>query len=77
MKKDIHSFIEEITNNFSELFIETFMIRYLSDYSKEELLENIDRTKTELKKKIDKGFKNKLNEFGIEDLSINTNKKEE
>lgn len=77
MKKNIHSFIEEITNNFSELFIETFMIRYLSDYSKEELLENIDRTKTELKKKIDKGFKNKLNEFGIEDLSINTNKKEE
>lgn len=77
MKKDIHSFIEEITNNFSELFIETFMIRYLSDYSKEELLENIDRTKTELKKKIDKGFKNKLNEFGIEALSINTNKKEE
>ena len=77
MKKNIHSFIEEITNNFSELFIETFMIRYLSDYSKEELLENIDRTKTELKKKIDKGFKNKLNEFGIEALSINTNKKEE
>ena len=76
MKQDINNFIEEITNNFSELFVETFFIRYLSDYSKDDLLKNTIKAKRKLNEKIETKFFNKLNEFGIKDNTF-INKKEE
>lgn len=60
MKKSINKFNEEITTNFSKLFVETYMIRYLSEYSKEDLLENVKKAKEILNKKIDNRFKKKL-----------------
>lgn len=60
MKKSINKFNEEITTNFSKLFVETYMIRYLNEYSKEDLLENVKKVKEILNKKIDNEFKKKL-----------------
>jgi len=37
MKNNVNDFVEEITTNFSELFVETFFLRYLSDFKKDEL----------------------------------------
>lgn len=63
MKKNINKFNEEITTNFSKLFIETYMIRYLSEYSKEDLLESIKEVKEILNKKIENEFKKKLKQM--------------
>jgi len=75
MKKELNEFIEEITNNFSELFVETFFIRYLSDYSKNDLLDVIQETKKILDIKLENNIKYKLNELGFNNIDIN--KKEE
>lgn len=63
MKKNINKFNEEITTNFSKLFVETYMIRYLSEYSKDDLLEIIKKVKEILNKKIDNEFKKKLKQI--------------
>lgn len=60
MKKSINKFNEEITTNFSKLFVETYMIRYLNNYNDYDLLENIKKVKEILNKKIDNEFKKKL-----------------
>ena len=64
MKNDINDFVEEITSNFSELFVETFFLRYLSTFKKDDLLETIFKSQKILNKKLDKKIKNKLNEMG-------------
>ncbi|MBE6157157.1 MAG: hypothetical protein E7161_05430 [Firmicutes bacterium] len=53
MKRDVNDFLEEITTNFSELFVETFLLRYLNEFNKKELLKNINIVKQKLIKKID------------------------
>ncbi len=59
----MHSFIEEITNNFSELFVESFIIRYLNNFELKDLQDledSIEITKIQLTKKINKKFAQKL-----------------
>ena len=59
----MHSFIEEITNNFSELFVESFIIRYLNNFELKDLQDledSIEITKIQLTKKINKKFSQKL-----------------
>ena len=60
MKKDIDEFIEEITSNFSELFVETFFIRCLDNYDKNVLLKVIKDVKRKLNTKIDKKITEKF-----------------
>ena len=56
MKRNEQEFIEEITENFSELFVEAFYIRYLREFSKERMMTIIN-----LK------FHNKLKKLHLED----------
>lgn len=70
MKKNINDFNEEITSNFSELFIETYFIRYLSEYSKDDLLENTKKVKELLLKKLNKNLKKKLKQIGYNNKDI-------
>lgn len=70
MKKNINDFNEEITSNFSELFIETYFIRYLSEYSKDDLLENTKKVKELLLKKLNKNLKKKLKQLGYSNKDI-------
>lgn len=70
MKKNINDFNEEITSNFSELFIETYFIRYLSEYSKDDLLDNTKKVKELLLKKLNKNLKKKLKQLGYSNKDI-------
>lgn len=60
MEKNIDVFLEEITDNFSKLFVETFIMRYLVDYDKKYLLHSIELAKDKLDYKINKYFKQKI-----------------
>lgn len=64
MKENTQDFIEEITNNFSELFVETYFLRYLMNYPEEKLLEDIEKTNQILHNKILKEFRTKLKKLG-------------
>lgn len=63
MKKEIENFINEITTNFSELFVETFLLRYFSNFDKRYLLETINRTKYLLNLKIENKMLKVLNKI--------------
>lgn len=60
MKNNKNEFLEEITTNFSNLFVETFIIRYLNEYNKKYLYKNFIKAKKILNKKIAKIIKLKL-----------------
>ncbi len=60
MKMKKEQFINEITNNFSDLFIEAFLIRYLSLFNGEDLEEDIKETLIILEQKLKKVFKQKI-----------------
>ena len=64
MKNNINEFVGEITDNFSELFVETFFLRYLSDYDKNQLLDTIKILKQELNVKVNNQFNEKLKKMG-------------
>lgn len=68
--KDIDNFVEEITTNFSELFVETFFLRYLSDYDERDLLETANEIQNILIKKIKNQMLNKLKKLGYKDKNI-------
>ena len=57
---EIKDFIEEITDNFSTLFVETFYLRYLDQFGEENILKDINYTKDMLLKKIDEKIQQKL-----------------
>ncbi len=67
MKRNEQEFIEEITENFSELFVEAFYIRYLREFSKERMMTIINLTKDRLEEKINLKFHNKLKKLHLED----------
>ncbi len=60
MNKKTSEFLEEITNNFSTLFVETFYLRYLDQFGEENILKDINYTKDMLLKKIDEKIQQKL-----------------
>lgn len=70
MSKSEKEFVEEITDKFSELFIETFFIRYLSDYPKEDLINTLNLTTKKLNKKIIKLVNKKLQQMGFDSTSF-------
>ena len=60
MDKD--NFIEEITTNYAELFVNTFLIRYsMLKIDKKEILKDIFEVKNILIKKIDQEFLKYIN----------------
>ena len=67
MKRNEQDFIEEITENFSELFVEAFYIRYLREFPEEKMLTTINLTKERLEEKISLKFKKKLKKMHLED----------
>lgn len=70
MKNNVNDFVEEITTNFSELFVETFFLRYLSDFKKDELLEITKIVKNKLDYKINKKLFQKLKSMGYNEQDI-------
>lgn len=47
-------FIEEFTTKFSELFIDSFCIKYINDYGNKDIKNNILKARKILNKKINK-----------------------
>lgn len=70
MKNDIERFKNEITDKFSELFVETFFLRYFSEFDINELLENVSDIMELLNKKMNKQFKIKLKNNGFNEKDI-------
>lgn len=60
MKEEINIFVDEITTNFTELFVETFFIRFLSDFGNQELTKSLKNAGEVLCKKISKKINNKI-----------------
>lgn len=60
MNKETIEFLEEITENFSTLFVETFYLRYLDQFGDKNILKDINYTKDMLLKKIDEKINKKL-----------------
>lgn len=73
MENNINDFVEEITENFSELFVETFFIRYLNIYDKNELLETVKVLKNEINNKIYNKLIKKLKSMGYSNKDIKIN----
>ncbi|MBQ7031034.1 MAG: hypothetical protein IJN13_01510 [Bacilli bacterium] len=70
MKRNVNDFIEEITTNFGELFVETFFIRYFNEFDKNDLLSAIPDLKNMLLKKIDNNLKKSLVGMGYDKKEI-------
>ncbi len=62
-------FIDEITDNFSDLFIESFIYRYFNIFNGDDLEKDIRKTLIILEKKIRKRFKLKTNKIKVIELS--------
>ena len=52
MKREIDDFITEITDNFAEIFTETFYIRFLDEFQEKDILKAIKKVKKVLPAKI-------------------------
>lgn len=61
MNKREKEFISEFSTNFSNLYVESFLIRFLNNYDNDDLLEVIDKLNKETKKKIQIKFQKELN----------------
>lgn len=70
MKRNVNDFLEEITTNFGELFVETFFIRYFNEFDKNDLLSAIPDLKNMLLKKLDNNLKNSLVGMGYDKQEI-------
>ncbi len=70
MNKEIKKMIDEFTTNFSDLFVETFLIKYINDYDIECFDRAINVAYTELINKLRDRIDSKLRK-------INANKKED
>ena len=70
MPQKIMDFSEEITDKFSELFVETFLIRYLNAFRGKDLLEAVKETNDLLKQKINNLFVFKLVEMGYDSKEL-------
>ena len=70
MKRNVNDFLEEITTNLGELFVETFFIRYFNEFDKNDLLSAIPDFKNMLLKEIDNNLKNSLVGMGYDKKEI-------
>ncbi len=70
MNKKINDFLEEFSDNFSELYVETFLIRYLNNFNENELITNIKELNNLTNTKIKKLFAKKLEEVGYSKKDI-------
>lgn len=68
--KKIDVFLEEIANNFSELLVETFFIRYFSVFSEKELFDSINKLEDLLNSKIKTNIIEKLLDYGYSQKDI-------
>lgn len=65
MEKRVKDFVQEFTNKFSELYVESFFVKYLSEYDKNSLLEAIQLANKETNVKITELFRKNLKDMGI------------
>ena len=70
MEKNVEVFVKEFTDNFSELFVESFFIRYMSNGSEKDLLIAIKEAKKLLNQKLNRFFSGKLSYMGFQDEEI-------
>lgn len=64
MNKKINDFTEEITDKFSELYVETFLIRYLSEFPEQKLIMTLKNSQDILMQKIKTQIIDKLFDMG-------------
>ncbi len=60
MNKNLDKMIDEYTNNYSELFIEAFYIKYINDFDIKEFDQALEKLYQELTYKINNKIYNKL-----------------
>ena len=65
MERTIEDFVEEISENFSELLVEAFYVRYIREFPKKDMRRTIKLTKDEITKKIDIKFNEKLESINL------------
>ena len=65
MERTIEEFVEEISDNFSELLVEAFYIRYIREFPKKDMRRCVKLTKEEIIKKIAKRFNDKLTSINL------------
>ena len=70
MEMSKEKFAEEITNNFSELFVETFFMRYISEFDKSGLLDDVKEVIDSLQEKVKKEMIRKLQSIGFNKKDI-------
>ena len=63
MEKDIKKMIDEFTTNYSDLFVDAFLIKYLNDYEKDNLDIAINEAYTNLVTKLKKKIILKMQEI--------------
>ena len=61
MEKNVTCFVEKITDNFSSLFVETLFIRYIDEFGKENIENDIAKIIPILNKKLNQKISKKLN----------------
>ncbi len=64
MNLKMHKIIEEMTTNFSDLFIETLYLRYLKDFPEQDFSEVIKIASDSLNKKMALKIAKKLKKLG-------------
>ena len=64
MNTKMQKIIEEMTTNFSDLFIETLYLRYLKEFPQEDFLEVIKIASDSLSKKMNLKIVKKLKKLG-------------
>ena len=75
MKKDCHTFINEFTNNYADLFVETFLIKYLDQFPMSEFLPILDQTLLAFDKKLKQKIIKKLKAIGYDSKEYQKYKK--
>ena len=63
---DSQKFLEEITTNFTDLYIETFTIRYLKNFDAETFEKDFKNSMVILNKKFKNKFKRKIAKLKLE-----------
>ena len=71
--KTSDAFLEEITNNFSELLVESFFIRYFHDCKEQNLLTSIHKLQYLINLKIKFNFSEKLLNYGYSQKELDDN----
>jgi len=59
MKKSIYDFLNEINDNFSEIYVETFIVKYYANYGIKNMGKYLKKSKKILFKKINQYIKKK------------------